>query len=117
MSNKYQAEQYISISASGSGTEIELHMVVEFTVHPGRKSTMIDPAEMPLAEVDRIRFFEIRNGKTSETPTSIPGLLWRTFSEGEDFHNWMLAEALQKDISDADDYADQRREMMWEERL
>lgn len=44
MSNKYRAEQYISISASESGEEVELLMVVDFKVHPGSPATTIDAA-------------------------------------------------------------------------
>ena len=115
MTNKYRAEQYISISASESGEEVELLMVVNFTVNPGSKATMIDPAEMPLAEAGEIQFFGIKNGKPDTTPLSLPVWFWRHFTEGEAFQDWMLSEAAEQHIAAKEDYADQRREMMQEE--
>ncbi|WP_155846300.1 hypothetical protein [Agrobacterium sp. 10MFCol1.1] len=117
MSNKYRAEQYISISASESGTEIELQMVVDFTVHPGSKATLVDPAEMPMAEVSKVQFFKMQGLKALPDPVSIPDWIEEHFTTGDDFHTWMLTEADQQHQSAKEDAADHRREMMQEERL
>lgn len=116
MSEKYSAHQYISISASESGAEIELQMVVNFTVHPGSKATAVDPAEMPLAEVDKVQFFKMAGIKALPDPVSLPDWLEEHFTTGDDFQTWMLTEADEQFAAAEDDYADQRREMMREER-
>lgn len=118
MGNKYRAEQYISISASESGTEIELQMVVDFTVHPGSPATMIDPPEGPLAEIDQVQFFMVKDGKPLPNVTaSMPDWLEDHFTTGDDFQTWMLTEADEQYIAAKEDAADHRREMMREERL
>lgn len=117
MSNKYRAEQYISISASESGTEIELQMVVDFTVHPGSPATRIDPAEMPLAEVSKVQFFKMSGLKALPDPVTLPDWLEEHFTTGDDFQTWMLTEAGDQHQAALEDHADQRREMMLEDRL
>lgn len=117
MSNKYRAEQYISISASESGTEIELQMVVDFTVHPGSPATMIDPPEMPLAEVDNVQFFKMDGLKRLPDPVTLPDWLEDHFTTGDDFQTWMLTEADEQFTAAKEDAADRRPEMMREERL
>lgn len=117
MSSKYRAEQYISISASESGTEIEFLMVVEFTVHPGRAQTMIDPAELTTAEIDQVQFFLMRSGKPSPEPASIPVWMINFLCDTSEFQDWMLSEAADQRQSALEDAADHRREMMQEERL
>lgn len=112
MTHKYRAEQHISISASESGTEIELLMVVNFTVHPGSKATMIDPPEGPLAEIDQVQCFLVKDGKPSPTPATLPVWMINFICDTDDFQEWMLSEAAEQHIASAEDYADQRREMM-----
>lgn len=116
MSNKYRAEQYISISASESGTEIELQMVVDFTVHPGSKATLVDPAEMPSAEVSKVQFFKMDGLKPLPDPVALPDWLEEHFTNGDDFQTWMLTEAGEQHQAALEDHADQRREMMLEAR-
>ncbi len=116
MSNKYRAEQYVYISGE-SFAGIELQMVVEFTVHPGSKATLVDPAEMPLAEVSKVTFFKMDGLKRLPDPVTLPDWLEDHFTDGEDFQTWMLAEADEQYIAAKEDAADHRREMMREERL
>lgn len=116
MSNKYRAEQYISISASESGEEVELLMVVNFTVHPGSPATTIDPAELPSAEVDNAQFFLMQNGKLRPEPVSMMVWMIDRFTEGEAFLEWLLSEAADQHQAALEDHADQRREMMLEAR-
>lgn len=116
MTRKYRAEQYLCVSASESGTEVELQMVVNFTVHPGAKATMIDPPERPLAEVDDLTFFLMRGGKPSPTPASLPVWMINFFCDNEDFQQWILSEAADQHIAAVEDAADAKREMMMEAR-
>ncbi|KAA3504630.1 hypothetical protein DXM27_05315 [Rhizobium rhizogenes] len=117
MTSKYRAEQYISISASESGTELELQMVVDFTVHPGAPATTIDPAELTSAEVNNSQFFLMQNGKPKPEPVSMMVWMIDRFTEGGAFQEWLLSEAADQHQAALEDYADQRREMMQEERL
>lgn len=87
MSHKYRAEQVVCISGWDCGTEIELKMVVSFTVHPGSKATEIDPPEEPTAEVDSIRFFD---GKDELT---LPWSISDRFTSADGFKSWLLSEA------------------------
>lgn len=116
MSNKYRAEQYVYISGE-TCTEIELQMVVDFTVHPGSKATLVDPAEMPLAEVSKVQFFKMSGLKPLPDPVALPDWLEEHFTNGDDFQTWMLTEADEQLTAAKEDYADQRREMMQEDRL
>jgi len=93
MSQKYRAEQIVCISGFDCGTEIELNMVVNFTVHPGSKATEIDPPEEPIAEVIEVHFFEIREGKASTDERSMPVWLFNRLTEGDAFYAWLLSEA------------------------
>ncbi|MCD1266908.1 hypothetical protein B5M44_21995 [Shinella sumterensis] len=114
--NRYSAEQYLCISASESGTEVELQMVVDFTVHPGSKATMIDPPEGPLAEVEDVKFFLMREGKPSQTPAALPVWMINLFCDNDDFQQWMLSEAADQHVAAVEDAADATREMMLEDR-
>lgn len=113
---KYRAEQYISISPSDRGTEIELQMVVNFTGHPGSPASWGNPPEGPTAEIDKIEFFLMRNGKPTDA-AQLPDWLVESLTSGQDFIDWMLLEATEQWQSALEDAADQRREMMQEDRL
>lgn len=111
MNKKYRAEQYISISASESGTEIELQMVVDFTGHPGSPASWGSPAEGPTAEVDKVEFFLMKNGKPNAQAAQLPDWMVDSLTLGQDFIDWMLCEAAEQKQAAIEDYADQRREM------
>lgn len=117
MSRKYRAEQYLCISASESGTEIELQMIVNFTVHPGAPATMIDPPEGPLAEIDQVQCFLVKSGKASTVVATLPVWMINAICDTPEFQEWMLSEATDQAVSALEDYADHRREMMQEDRL
>lgn len=110
MTKKYQAEQYISISASESGTEIELQMVVDFVGHPGSPASCGNPPEGPTAEIDKVEFFLMKNGKPTGA-VQLQDWLVESLTSGQDFIDWMLLEAREQRNSAIEDYADQRREM------
>lgn len=110
MSNKYRAEQYISISASESGTEIELQMVVDFTGHPGSTAYWGNTPEGPTAEIDNIEFFLMKKGKPKSDAAQLPDWLVESLTSGQDFIDWMLLEARQQRQAALEDQADHRRD-------
>lgn len=116
MTRKYRAEQTVCISAFESGEEMEILMVVNFTVHPGSKQTMVDPAEEPTAEVDQVQFFNISNGKPLPHPLTMPVWLENSLTDGEAFTGWLLSEAADQHEMAIHDAAEARREMMMEDR-
>lgn len=116
MTRKYRAEQTVCISASESGEELEILMVVNFTVHPGSKQTMTYPGEEPTAEVDQVQFFNISNGKPLPHSLTMPVWLLNSLTDGEAFQNWLLSEAADQHEIALDYAAEARREMMMEDR-
>jgi hypothetical protein len=117
MSQKYRAEQTVSISAFESGDELEVLMVVTFTVHPGCKQTTTEPAEMPSAEVSQRGFFKVKNGKPLPQPVSMPDWIIDGLIDGDGFEEWLLSEANEQREMAICDAADARREMTMEDRL
>ena len=87
MSRKYRAEQSVAINGWDCGTEIELKMVVNFTVHAGSKATEIDPPEEPSVEIDSIRFFDGNDELT------LPWSIGDRFISEDGFKSWLLSEA------------------------
>jgi len=116
MTHKYRAEQTVCISAFESGDEMEILMVVNFTVHPCSKQTMIDPAEEPTSEVDQVQFFNISNGKPLPNPITMPVWLINGLTDSAEFHNWLLSEAEDDEQFMREQDADARREIMMEDR-
>lgn len=116
MSSKFRAEQDVAISAWESGTEIEIRMVVNYTVHPGYPATLEEPGSDAIAEVDRVQFFEIKDGKPSADECGMAVWLLNRLTEGDDFYNWLLTEAAETDAYHREQYADMLREEMRDER-
>lgn len=110
MSKSYRAEQDVCISGWECGTEIELKLVVSFTVHPGSKETLVDPAEEPSIEVDKFNFFEVKNGKPSPDAATLPVWMINRFTESHSFNEWLMSEAAEQHQSALEDAADARRE-------
>ncbi|MQY48230.1 hypothetical protein GAO09_19535 [Rhizobiales bacterium RZME27] len=108
MSKKYRAEQTVAISGWECGTEIEINMVITFTVHPGSKATEIDPAEEPAVEVDKVRFFD----GTDEI--QLPWSIEDRMTSRSEFKNWLMGEAADQHEMAFADAADHKREMMRE---
>lgn len=106
MAHKYRAEQDITISGWDCGTEIELKMVVTFTVHPGREATQIDPPEAASVEIDKVRFFD---GKDE---LQLPWSIKDRFTSADGFKDWLMGEAIEQHEAAIDDAADARREEM-----
>lgn len=104
MSPKYRAQQDISISGFECGTEIELKMVVTFTVHPGSKATLVDPAEEPSVEIDKVHFFD----GTDEL--QLPWSIGDRFTNRDEFKDWLMQEASDQHEAALDEKAEARRE-------
>lgn len=106
MSRKYRAEQAVAISGWECGTEIELKMVVTFSVHPGSPATPEQPPEPASVEVDKIRFFD----GTDEL--ELPWSVGDRFTSADGFKDWLMGEASESDEYARDQAADARREEM-----
>lgn len=104
MSRKYRAEQDINISGWECGAEIEIKMVVNFTVHPGCKQTLTEPAEPTIAEVDQVRFFD---GKDE---INLPWSIEDRITSRSEFKDWLLSEANDQRETALCDAADARRD-------
>lgn len=110
MVQKYRAEQDISISGFGCGTEIELKMVVTFKVWPALMQTVTDPGEDDSVEIDTVRFFE------GAGEFHVPLWIEDRFVNRQEFKEWLMGEAEDQRQSAIEDAADARREMMREAR-
>lgn len=104
MSKKFSAHQHVLISGSECGTEVELKMVVDFTVHPGCKQTLTEPGEEPSIEVDAVRFFD---GKDELT---LPWSIADRFTSRGEFKDWLMQEAAAQHEAALDTRAEARRE-------
>lgn len=109
MSQKYCAEQGIAISGWGCGTEIELKMVVTFTVHSGSKQTLVDPAEEPSVEVDKVLFFD---GKDE---IQLPWSIEDRMTSRSEFRNWLMSEGAYQHEAAVEDAADAKRAYLKED--
>lgn len=104
MGQTYRAQQDIHISGWECGTEIELRMVVTFTVMKGCAATLEQPSEPATVEVDKVLFFD---GKDELTlPWSIEG----RFTSAEGFKDWLMQEASEQHEAALDARAEARRE-------
>jgi hypothetical protein len=110
MGSTFRTEQDIAISGWECGTEIELKMVVVFTVHPSRKATEIDPPEEATVEIDKVRFFD---GKDELT---LPWSIEDRFTSAEGFKDWLMGEARDQHEAALDQKAEARREQIMEDR-
>lgn len=108
--NKFRAEQDITICGWECGTEIELKMVVTFTVHPSRAATDIDPPEEASIEIDKVRFFD----GTDEL--SLPWSIGDRFTSADGFNSWLMEVADERRQQAVEDAAGAKREMMLEDR-
>jgi hypothetical protein len=103
MSKRYIAMQTIVIAGDECGTEILLEMVVGFTVHPGCKQTMTDPAEEPSIDINHVRFF---NGDKQEVV--LPAFITDRFTDNSGFDAWLKSEAKSQEEADREEYAEYR---------
>lgn len=110
MSKKYHAKQSVYLTAD-YGPEVELTMTVDFTVTDYLPQTMTDPEELPMVEDIDIKLFHDGNELT------VPSWMDDGYSDNLAFKDWLLGEAAEQHQSAKEDAADQRREMMLEDRL
>ena len=110
MGTTYRAEQTVAICGWECGTEVELKMVIVFTVHPYRKATEIDPPEEASVEIDKVRFFD------GEDELTLPWSIEDRFTSAEGLKLWLLSEAADQHEGALDRKAEERREDLREER-
>lgn len=112
--NKYRATQTIHISGWECGTEIELQMVVTYSVTPWQAQTAVCPEIPRMVEDPEVRFF-LEDGRELKLP------IWITdqFTDRRSFDAWLLEGAAAKDEADYIDAeemkAEARREREWED--
>lgn len=101
---KYRAEQFLSITGSECGTEVEILQVVTFTVNPGCAETRLTPSEPPTVEDVVIRHF------SRSLEIDLHQYIVSDFEESDAFKAWLLEEANEQELAAADEAADMRRE-------
>lgn len=84
---KYRAEQFLSITGSECGTEVELKQVVVFTVNPGCTETRLTPEEPATVEDVVIRHF------AGIFEIELPEFVISEFVDSRAFKEWLLSEA------------------------
>lgn len=113
MTRKYKARQDFCISGWECGTEIELKMVIEFTVTDYRRQTLESPEEPRMVEDIAIRLFETDG--TAEM--IVPKWMDAKLQKDEDFRTWLLGEATYQDDMAAEQAAEARYEAFREDRI
>lgn len=107
MSGKHRVSDTVLISAWG--TEIELNMVIDFTVYPGCSETLTEPGEPPSAEIEDINFFEHIAGDKPKR-VNIPDWIVERVTGADGFKEWLLNEAWESHQSALEDKADAARD-------
>lgn len=107
MSN-YTARTALSLALWDAGGEIEVEVIIKFTVSKPIMATDIDPATPAYAEVTSI---VLRDEKT-KSPLSCPAWIAERFSDDESFLDWLVEEAAEQDVSGREQAAEMRREDM-----
>jgi len=87
----YRAAQDISISGFECGSEIEISMVVAYTMTKYYPASNDGPEELPQPEIYTIRFF--RKHETVNVEIDLPSFIAEEFTESEDFMSWLSGEA------------------------
>ncbi|RVP32318.1 hypothetical protein CN082_04750 [Sinorhizobium meliloti] len=103
MSTKYHTKTPLLISVPG--LDIELDLVVTYSVSRYRAATLTQPEEPRSVEIDDVRFFRCR------IETALPGWLEDAICESDGFKAHLLDDANDKDAAAAEDAAEYRREM------
>ena len=102
---RFTARQDIHISGWECGFEVEVEMVVTFTVSKSVPASNDGPAEEPAPEVLDLKFF--RNKK----PTSLPVWLIDFIQDRDQFDAWLMSEAEDQSQQAEEDHADHMRDM------
>jgi hypothetical protein len=97
----YFVKTPISIAAWDAGPEIEVNAIVGFEVHPARSQTQFEPAEPASVKVTTFRL-------TTQFGNELacPAWLEIRFTENEEFLDWLLSEAMEKDEAAKDAMAE-----------
>ncbi len=104
MTRKFHASQTVTISGDSCGTEVNLKMSVDFTVHPGCKQTLTEPGEEPSVEVNKVSF------EDGIGPIDIPWSIEDRITRTDSFKAWLMAEASEQHAAAIDDAAESKRE-------
>lgn len=116
MSRQYRAQQTVFISGWECGTEVELEMVVTYSVTPFQRQTATCPEIPPMVEDAEPRFF-----RDNGDELNLPSWISDQFTGRRSFDSWLLGNAEDKDAADYIDAeemkAEARRDREWEDRL
>lgn len=107
--SKYRAEQDICISGWECGTEIEMKLVVEYSMTEHYPASDDGPEEFPQPDDITLRFF--RKG----IEVDLPSWVEEEFVNSDEFTSWLIAEADETNLCAAEDAADHKSEMMRDE--
>lgn len=88
---KYRAEQFLSITGSECGTEVEVRQLVTFTVVKGWPETRLTPAERDTVDDVVIRHFIGEHPGAREI--KLPDRIILEFEESKAFNAWLISEA------------------------
>jgi hypothetical protein len=103
MSAKYHTKTPLLISVAG--LDVELDLVITYSVSRYRAATLTQPEEPRSVEIEEIRC------PIEETELPIPDWIEREIADSEGFKAHLLQEAADKDAAAAEDAAEYRREM------
>lgn len=103
--NRFIARQDIHISGWECGFEVEVEMVVTFTVSKFVPASNDGPAEYPTPEVLEIQIFR------NKRQTSLPVWLINSMTDRAEFNDWLMSEAKDQSQQAEEDHADHKREM------
>lgn len=106
----FKSHTTLSLAAWDAGPEIELEMVVTFTVQPESGDGWNDPREPAFVEDVSIRLFQT----ITKTELPCPSWLEERFSDDEGFRDWLMDDAREQYASAREDAAEGRREMQRE---
>lgn len=112
MKGTFTARTMLSLAAWDAGPEIEVEMVVTFTVHPESGDGWNDPAEPAFVENVSIRLFT----HITKTELLCPSWLCDRFEKDDSFNDWLLGEASDQYAEAREAEAELRYEMQREER-
>lgn len=106
MTRKYNTTQDFCMSGWECGTEIELKMVIEYTVTDYAAQTLESPEEPRMVEDVNIRLID------GNREIGVPNWLETKFSRDDEFRDWLLGEAVYQDDMSEEIAAEARYEDM-----
>lgn len=107
----YRAEQSIGIAGWECGTEMELSMVVTYSMTGYYPASNEGPEELPQPEDIIVRFF---NGNVE---IDLPQFIEDAFTSNTSFHDWLTMEAVSENEYQRDCAAEARADFYRHERV